>query len=180
MKILLKLFLVFAKIGSITFGGGYAMMPIIQRELVDNRGWATNEEIADYYAIGQCAPGAIAVNTAILIGNKLGGRLGGVFAALGVVFPSYVVIVIIAAFIKNFAHLEAVTHAFAGIRIAVAALIVNTVVSLYKTSIKNFFGTIMFLIILTSSLLFDLSPIYLALGSIIAGVLFAREERQDT
>jgi chromate transporter len=179
MKTLFKLFWVFAKIGSVTFGGGYAMMPIIQRELVENRGWATNEEIADYYAIGQCVPGAIAVNTAIFIGNKLGGRLGGIFAALGVVFPSYVIIVIVAAFINNFLHIEAVAHAFAGIRIAVSALIINTVVKLYKTGVKKWFGTAVFSVVLVLSLIFDFSPVYLALGSLLAGLFLAREEVPD-
>ena len=106
MKEYLDLFLTFARIGGLTFGGGYAMLPMLQQEVVDRRGWATNEELMDYYAIGQCTPGVIAVNTATFVGNKTKGTLGGIFATLGVVFPSLVIITIIAAFIRNFAELE--------------------------------------------------------------------------
>ena len=106
MRELLDLFFTFARIGGLTFGGGYAMLPMLQKEVVERRGWATNEELMDYYAIGQCTPGIIAVNTATFIGNKTRGVVGGVVATLGVVFPSLVIITIIAAFISNFADLE--------------------------------------------------------------------------
>ena len=125
MKELFDLFWTFAKIGSITFGGGYAMLPIIQREIVEKKKWATEEEVMDYYAVGQCTPGVIAVNTATFIGYKLRGIFGGIFATLGVVFPSLVIIMVIAAFLKNFAEFEIVKHAFGGIRVAVVALIIS-------------------------------------------------------
>ena len=92
MKELLVLFLTFAKVGVMTFGGGYAMLPILQREVVENKGWATDEELTDYFAIGQCTPGVIAVNTATFIGQKQRGIAGGIVATLGVVFPSLVII----------------------------------------------------------------------------------------
>ena len=92
MKILIDLFLTFTKIGAVTFGGGYAMLPILQREIVENKKWGTEEELADYYAIGQCTPGVIAVNVATFIGRKIAGNLGGVIATIGVVFPSVVII----------------------------------------------------------------------------------------
>ena len=117
----LQLFWTFAQVGVCTFGGGYAMLPILQREVVDKRGWVTAEELADYFAIGQCTPGVIAVNTATFVGAKRKGNLGGVVATLGVVFPSVVIIVLIAAFLKSFAHIPAVGHAFAGVRAAVVA-----------------------------------------------------------
>ena len=88
MKELWSLFLTFAKVGVMTFGGGYAMLPILQREVVENKGWATDEELTDYFAIGQCTPGVIAVNTATFIGQKRAGIAGGIVATLGVVFPS--------------------------------------------------------------------------------------------
>ena len=88
----LDLFLTFAKVGVMTFGGGYAMLPILQREVVERKGWATEEELMDYFAIGQCTPGIIAVNTATFIGQKLNGVFGGIFATLGFVFPSLVII----------------------------------------------------------------------------------------
>lgn len=112
----LKLFLTFAKIGAISFGGGYAMLPFLQREIVEKQKWATNEEMADYYAIGQCTPGIIAVNTATFIGQKYKGILGGIIATLGVVFPSIVIISIIAAFFKNFSDITVIKNAFIGIR----------------------------------------------------------------
>ena len=93
MKLLLDLFLTFAKMGAVTFGGGYAMLPILQREVVEKRKWATDEEIMDYYAIGQCTPGIIAVNTATFVGEKVKGIAGGIVATLGVVFPSLPLIV---------------------------------------------------------------------------------------
>ena len=117
MKELLTLFLTFAKVGVMTFGGGYAMLPILQREIVENKGWATDEELTDYFAIGQCTPGVIAVNTATFIGRKQKGILGGIAATLGMVFPSLVIISILAGLIANFAHLAWVQHAFAGISV---------------------------------------------------------------
>ena len=115
MNIYLDLFLTFAKIGVCTFGGGYAMLPILQREVVEKKGWATEEELTDYFAIGQCTPGIIAVNTATFIGQKYKGILGGVLATLGVVFPSLIIITLIAAFLQNFASYPVVAHALAGI-----------------------------------------------------------------
>ena len=115
----LDLYLTFARIGVCTFGGGYAMLPILQREVVENRHWATEDELMDYYAIGQCTPGVIAVNTSTFIGYKTHGILGGIAATAGMITPSLIIITIIAAFIQQFAHLAVVQHAFAGIRIAV-------------------------------------------------------------
>ncbi|MBQ1291475.1 MAG: chromate transporter, partial [Lachnospiraceae bacterium] len=112
MKILWELFYCFAVIGASTFGGGYAMLPALQREVVEKRGWATEEELMDWYAIGQCTPGVIAVNTATFAGEKQAGALGAIVATLGMVFPSFVVISIIAAFIQGFADISAVQNAF--------------------------------------------------------------------
>ena len=119
MKELLNLFLLFAKIGATTFGGGYAMLPIIEREIVDKRHWATIEELMDYYAIGQCTPGIIAINTATFIGEKRRGITGGIIATLGFVTPALIVITVIAAVLQNFAEYAAVQNAFAGIRVCV-------------------------------------------------------------
>ena len=121
LKELLTLFLTFAKVGVMTFGGGYAMLPILQREVVENKGWTTDEELTDYFAIGQCTPGVIAVNTATFIGQKRRGILGGIVATLGVVFPSLVIIAALAGVIDAFSHLAWVQHAFAGIRVCVCA-----------------------------------------------------------
>ncbi len=171
MKELLDLFFTFARIGGLTFGGGYAMLPMLQKEVVEKRGWATNEELMDYYAIGQCTPGIIAVNTATFIGNKTRGVTGGIVATLGVVFPSLVIITIIAAFISNFADLAIVRHAFAGIRVCVFVLILNAVVKLGKSSIKDAVTLGIFLVVLVGSLLLDVSPIIFVLFAAVIGIL---------
>ncbi len=170
MRELLDLFFTFARIGGLTFGGGYAMLPMLQKEVVERRGWATNEELMDYYAIGQCTPGIIAVNTATFIGNKTRGVVGGVVATLGVVFPSLVIITIIAAFISNFADLAVVKNAFAGIRVCVFVLILNAVVKLGKSSIKDAVTLGIFLLVLIGSLLLDVSPIIFVLIAAVAGI----------
>ena len=153
MNLYLDLFLTFAQVGVCTFGGGYAMLPILQREVVDKRGWATEEELSDYFAIGQCPPGVIAVNTATFVGFRRGGNPGGVIATLGVVFPSMVIIGIIAAFLSSFAHLAVVSHAFAGVRACVCVLIFNSVLKLRKSSVIDVPTTLIFLVVLGLSLL---------------------------
>ncbi len=167
----MELFGVFAFIGGTTFGGGYAMLPILQREIVEKRHWATEEELMDYYAIGQCTPGIIAVNTATFIGYKQFGIFGGIFATLGVVFPSVLIITLISLFLKNFAHLDVIKHAFNGIRAAVCVLIFDSVLKLGKKSIKDFFCLIIFLTILAFSLFTPLSPIWLVVFAGVAGLL---------
>lgn len=133
----LRLFAAFAKVGVLTFGGGYAMIPMLEREIVDRHGWATSEELMDYYAVGQCTPGVIAVNTATFIGYKVAGNLGGIVATLGVVFPSFVILSLIAGIIQNFADIPAVKSAFAGIRVCVCVLIVQAVLRLWKSSVVD-------------------------------------------
>lgn len=143
-----SLFFTFAKIGVCTFGGGYAMLPILQRELVDNKGWATEEELADYYAVGQCTPGVIAVNTATFVGYNRLGWLGGIVATLGVVFPCLVIIMAIAAFLSNFMHLNVVVHAFNGVRAGVVALILSSVLKLLKTSLVDWKTRVIYVVVL--------------------------------
>lgn len=170
MKELFELFWLFAKMGSITFGGGYAMLPILQRELVEKRGWVTNEELADYYAVGQCTPGIIAVNTSTFIGEKRRGVVGGIASTLGFVFPSIIIISLIAAFLSNFAELAVVRNAFAGIQACVCVLILNAVVKLMKGAVKNVPAILIYLAVLAASVFFGLSPIILVVASGLAGV----------
>ena len=171
LKELLTLFLTFAKVGVMTFGGGYAMLPILQREVVENKGWATDEELTDYFAIGQCTPGVIAVNTATFIGQKHRGILGGIVATLGVVFPSLVIIAALAGVITTFSHLAWVQHAFAGIRVCVCVLIFNAVLKLWKGAVKDVWGLVIFLMILALSVFTKLSPIIYVLAAAVAGLL---------
>ena len=171
MKELLDMFFTFARIGGLTFGGGYAMLPMLQKEVVEKRGWATEDELMDYYAVGQCTPGVIAVNTATFIGSKQKGILGSIFATAGVISPSIVIIGIIAAFISNFAELAAVKNAFAGIRVCVCVLIFNAVAKLYKKAVIDLPTTVIFVLVFLGSVLFDVSPaVYVVLAG-IAGIL---------
>lgn len=171
MKELFDLFWTFCKIGALTFGGGYAMLPLIQREIVENKKWSTEKEILDYYAVGQCTPGVIAVNTATFIGYKLRGIIGGIVATLGVIFPSIVIILIIATFLQNFADLAIVQSAFAGIRVAVVALIITTVVKLIKSSIKDYLGVIISIIAFVISAFIGLSPVYVVIAAALTGFI---------
>lgn len=174
MKELLELFLLFAKIGSTTFGGGYAMLPIIQKELVEKRGWATDEELMDYMAIGQCTPGLIAINTATFIGQKRKGVPGGIAATLGFAAPGLILIVIIAALLQNFSHYPAVQNAFAGIRVCVCVLILNAVLKLWKKSITDKITLMIFLAVFLLTVLTSSSPAVLVIASGLAGILIKR------
>ena len=146
--LLAQLFLTFAKVGVMTFGGGYAMLPILQREVVEKKGWASDEELTDYFAVGQCTPGVIAVNTATFIGYKLTGIPGGIIATLGVVFPSIVIITLIAACLSNFADIPMVQHALGGVNAAVVALIAASVIKLGKSTLKNTPSVLIYLCVL--------------------------------
>ena len=171
MKELLDMFFTFARIGGLTFGGGYAMLPMLQEEVVEKRGWATEDELMDYYAVGQCTPGVIAVNTATFIGYKQKGIPGSIFATAGVISPSILIIGIIAAFIRNFAELAAVKNAFAGIRVCVCVLIFNAVAKLYKKAVIDLPATVIFVLVFLGSVLFDVSPaVYVVLAG-AAGIL---------
>ena len=169
MKLLIDLFITFAKIGAVTFGGGYAMLPILQREVVESKGWASDEELADYYAIGQCTPGVIAVNVATFIGRKKAGITGGIIATIGVVFPSVVIITMLAGVIQTYSHLEWVKHAFAGIRVCV--LIFNAVIKLFTKAVIDFPTTIIYAAILLCAVFLNLSPVLFVILAGLAGVI---------
>ena len=171
MKELIELFITFSKVGVLTFGGGYAMLPILQREIVEKNNWATDEELMDYYAIGQCTPGVIAVNTATFIGQKNKGILGGIIATLGVVMPSLIIITAIAAFISNFSDLPIVKNAFAGVRVCVCILIFNAVMKLWKSSIVDKFTLVIFIGVFLGSVLTDLSPILFIVITAIVSII---------
>ena len=171
-----ELFWTFAKMGVMTFGGGMAMLPILQREVVETKGWADEEELTDYFAIGQCTPGIIAVNTATFIGQKQGGVAGGVAAILGVVFPSVVIISILAGLISNFADLAWVKNAFAGIQVCVCVLILNAVLKLLKKSVVDKRTAVIFLLVLLGGLFLKVSPVWFVVGSALAGILLKNLE----
>ena len=187
MNLYLDLFLTFARVGVCTFGGGYAMLPILQREIVEKKEWATEAELTDYFAIGQCTPGVIAVNTATFVGQKQKSIPGGIVATLGLVFPSIVIILVIAAFLQNFADLPVVIHAFAGVRACVCALILSSVLKLRKSSLVDgptavIFAVVLVLAVIGNFLAFDgntplgallnflLSPVVLVVAAGVAGL----------
>ncbi len=169
--IYLELFIAFAKIGVLTFGGGYAMLPIIQREIVEKKKWVTEAEVMDYYAIGQCTPGVIAVNTATFTGRHIAGNLGGICATAGVVFPSIVIITFIAALIRGFAYFKPVQDALAGIRVCVCVLIFNAVVKMWKKAVVDRVTLILYALILAASVFWHASPILMVVIAAAAGLI---------
>ena len=174
MKTLWELFLVFAKVGGLTFGGGYAMMPLLQKEVIEGKHWATEQEIMDYYAIGQCTPGIIAVNTSIFIGYKVLGLAGAIAAAAGVIAPSVVIIIIIAMFLQNIMDIAVVQNAFTGIRIAVCALVLHAAVGLWKKGVVDKATGVIFLMVLALLLFTPISPISVIVFSAVVGILLRR------
>ncbi len=168
IKKLFSLFLAFAKIGVMTFGGGLTMLPMLTKEIVEKRKWSTEEQLLDYYAVGQCTPGIIAVNTATFIGYDQAGILGGIFATVGMVTPSVMIIIAIAAVLQQFMHYAVVASALMGIRAVVCALLMHTVITLAKKSLVDIVTAMIFIIGIVLSFVFDITPI---ITVIIGGVL---------
>ena len=177
MKEIFNLFFTFFKIGAVFFGGGYAMLPILSREFAQKRGWVTDDELNDYYAIGQVTPGIIAVNVATFIGNKRKGILGGIAATLGLVTGPVIIITLIAALLTNFADIEIIKHAFAGIRVAVCVLIISAISKLWKKSVVDIGAFIIFAVVLLLSVIgdylpfFDISPVILVIAAAVSGLI---------
>ena len=165
---LLKLYGVFFKLGCVNFGGGYALLPLLQKDLVEKRGWATEDEIADYYAIGQCTPGAIAVNVSSFIGYRRKGVLGAIFSTLGFISPAFIIIFIIATVLNHFAEYETVQSAFKAIRVCVFVLVLSAVIKLAKKSIVDKI-TLLIAVIVMGLTIF--TPIPLFVYVILAGTV---------
>ena len=166
MKKYWQLFITFARIGLFTIGGGYAMLPMMQSELVERQ-----QEMMDYYALAQCTPGAIAVNVSTFIGYKIAGVLGGVIATLGLVFPSLVIIIAIAAVLGNVSELPAVKNAFAGIRVGVAVLMINSVIKLARAAIVDWKAVLIFLVVFGGAVFTPVSPMIYIVAAGVAGIL---------
>ncbi len=174
MRLLWDLYATWFKMGLVTFGGGYAMLPMIQREVIEKRHWATEDEILDYYAIGQCTPGIIAVNTATFVGYYQKGVIGGIIATLGVVSPSFIIITIIAAFLNNFLEYQIVIHALKGINIGVCVLMVKAIMGLWQKSIYNIGSFVIFALALILSLFTGLSTVILVIVAAVLGIVFSK------
>lgn len=171
MKELFQLFWVFAQMGASCFGGGYAMLSLLQKVIVEQHHWATEEELMDYYAIGQCTPGIIAINTSTFIGYKRGGIPGAIVASLGFLTPSIIIITIIAAFLENFAANPIVSHALAGIRVCVCVLILDAVLKLGKKSVKDAVSWIIFLVVAVLAFFTEVPTVALILSAGAVGYI---------
>ena len=154
------------------------MLPILQREVVEKKGWATDEELTDYFAIGQCTPGVIAVNTATFIGYKHKGIPGAIFTTLGLILPSLVIITTIAAFLSNFADIPVVQHALGGVNAAVVAMIASSVLKLSKSTLKGPLSLAIFAAVLVLAFLFNLSPVLLIVAAGMVGFFFGKGGNQ--
>lgn len=171
-KELCKLYWAFLKIGGLTFGGGLTMLPMLEHELVNKNGWITEEELLDCYAIGQCTPGIIAINTATFVGYKREKVLGGIFSTLGMVTPSLIIITAIAACLNQFMDNVWFQHAIMGIRGVVCALLMNTALNLGKKSLKNLFAWTIYAVVLLVGLFLKLPTIVLVLSAATVGIIF--------
>ncbi len=174
MPVLPDLFLTFAKIGLFTFGGGYAMIPLIQREIAENRKWVTDEEILDIIAVAETTPGPIAVNAATFIGKKVGGIPGAALATLGVVLPSFVIIVAISYVLEAFKHLKPVQYAFYGIRAGVLALIVKALWTLFRKAKKDWFSIAIMILSFGVVAFTGVNAIFVILACAILGFIIYR------
>lgn len=180
MKELLQIYLKFFKIGAVTFGGGYAMLPILRREIVEKEGWVTEEEIMDFYAIGQSLPGIIAINVGGCIGYLRKKEAGAVAAALGVVSPCLIIITIIAAALSGFQDNVWVRHAMSAVSVCVCALILDSVMTMWKKGVKDKFGLALFLIMLFAMTFTKTNPVILVVLSAVTGIVIkSRKEKQN-
>ena len=177
MQVLWDLFRAFFMIGAMTFGGGYAMLPMLEREIVQKHKWATQEEILNYFAIGQCTPGIIAVNTATFVGYKTKKEIGGIVATLGVIAPSIVIITVIAMVLQNFMDIVWVQHAFAGIRVAVCALIASSVWKLAKSNVKTWWH-ILLAVAAFVWVVVGISPVWMVVICAVLGIVLGRKVKQ--
>ena len=178
IKNLLNLYFSFAKIGTFTIGGGLAMMPMMQSELIEKRKWITDEELIDYYAVGQSTPGIMAVNVATFVGYKQMGIIGGIFATLGMVTPSLVIIMILAGLINSINDFPVVKKALKGINVAVAALLTSTIINFMKKTIKKFTNAIFMLISFLLVFVLKLPSFWIILFALLIGVVLTYKEKK--
>ena len=178
IKSLLNLYFSFAKIGTFTIGGGLAMMPMMQAELIEKRKWITDEELIDYYAVGQSTPGIVAVNVATFVGYKQMGIIGGIFATLGMVTPSLVIIMILAGLINSINDFPIIQKALKGINVAVAALLTSTIINFMRKTIKKFTNAIFMLISFLLVFVLKLPSFWIILFALLIGVVLTYKEKK--
>ena len=154
------------------------MLPILQKEIVEKRKWIETESLVDYYTLSQCTPGVISVNVATYIGYNKKGKLGGIFSAIGVITPSIIIISIIAAVLTNFLHIPAVNHAFVGIRVAVAALVIVTIIDMYKISVIDWLCIVIYVASFAVSVFTSISPVFIVVASALIGLVLGTRMRE--
>jgi chromate transporter len=176
---LLRIFFVFFRIGAFTFGGGYAMIPLIEVELADKQNWFEKREIIDIIAVSQCGPGAIAVNSATYIGRRLAGTAGSIVATLGVTLPSFIVILVIAALFGTIEQNPLVQGAFRGFRPAVVALVLSSALRLGRQSLTSSRALIIMVVALILSLLLQVHPVLLLCGGGVVGYFLGYSKPQE-
>ncbi|MDD4569418.1 MAG: chromate transporter [Tepidanaerobacteraceae bacterium] len=170
LKLLLEIFTVFFKIGSFTFGGGYAMIPLIEKEVVENKKWVAEEEVVDVFAVAQSMPGAIAINSATFIGYKISGKKGSLVATIGVILPSFFIITLIAVFFSRFQDTPVVKAVFSGIRPAIVGLISVAAIKVGKASIVDNTGILLSILSVILVVIFDVQAIFVILGGAAVGL----------
>lgn len=180
MKILCDLFFSCLKVGLFTFGGGAAMLPLLQAEFVERKKWVEEKDLLDYYSIGQCTPGIIAINTATFIGYNKGGILGAIFATLGMITPSLVIILLLASILQRYMDNSYILHAFSGIRIVVVALIADVVIRLWKRGVKGTFSILMFGVSLVLLIWGGFSPVMIVVMAVVCGYSYQLWIRRKT
>lgn len=174
MSILWELFFCFFKIGLFTFGGGYAMIPLLKAELVERKKWISDDEIMDYYSIGQCTPGIIAINVSTFIGYKLKGFIGAIFAMAGMLTPSLIIIISIANVLEEYMENQYIVHAFSGIRIVVIALIFDVVLSMWKNGVTDYITGFIFVLALGLLVGLAISPVFVVFGAALIGLILRK------
>ena len=179
-NIYFQLFVVFFRVGLFTIGGGYAMLPMLRKEVVEKHNWATDDEMLDYFAIGQSTPGIIAINTSTFIGFKKAGILGALFSTFGMVTPSWIIIISIAKFFDAFSSNAIVASAFTGIRVVVIVLILNAVIKMGRKSIQSILQASIFVAAFVIVAFTSVSPIFVVVGSGLLGILLTLLKRGDT
>ena len=174
LKELFDLYFTFLKIGSFTIGGGLAMMPMMSKELIEKRHWISDEELLDYYAVGQSTPGIVAVNVSTFVGYKQMGVVGGIFSTAGMVTTSLIVIIILAGLINSISDYPYIQKALSGINVAVAALMTHIVYNFAKKSVKKWWHVICLLASFTLIFFFKLPSFYIIITSLLAGCLITK------
>lgn len=171
LKKILGLFLTFLKIGAFTFGGGYAMIPVIQREIVEKRGWISDDDILDIIAIAESTPGPIAINSATFVGYQVAGFWGSVAATFGVVLPAFAIIYIISFFLRQFQDIKAIKYAFIGIRAGVLSLLINAVIKMGKKCPKNIFSYMVVALSFVAVAIFNVNVLFVIIACAVSGVV---------